>query len=439
MTRPEGAAPAAPAPRVILRVATRLNIGGPARQVALLSSALSRDGWRTVLVTGTPSAAEGDFGSLVDPGLAWTQLPSLRRELHPVRDLVVWWQLFRLVCRERPRIIHTHMAKAGTLGRLAGLAYNGWQRLRGRPGRAVLVHTFHGHVLSGYFGRRSSAFFARVERWLARRTDRLIAVSPSVAEDLLARGIADPARLSVIPLGFDLSGFLAVEGPGQALRQELGVAPGTPLIGIIGRLVPIKQHELFLRTAARLARQDVTRRFVIVGDGERRSALEQLTRGLGLSDRVFFVGWRTDLPAIYADLDCVCLTSRNEGTPVSVIEALACARPVVATAVGGVGDMLGAVTEHRQEYDVAQRGVLVQLSAQAEGVTAAVERLLGDPDLRRRLAGAGRAYARERYAAARLVGDIAGLYRSLLDAPGSTATPAPSARPQRVAEEVSLP
>jgi glycosyltransferase involved in cell wall biosynthesis len=423
----------------ILRIVTRLNIGGPARQVLLLSEALNRDGWETVVVCGPAEASEGDWRSRLDRSVRVIQLPGLQRTLHPLRDLATLWRLVRIVQRERPDLIHTHMAKAGTLGRVAGLTYNGWQRLRRRPGRAVLVHTFHGHVLSGYFGRGSSAFFARVERWLARHTDRLVAISPSVGEDLLAHGIADPARLSVIPLGFDLSDFLAVEAPGQALRRELGVSPTTPLIGIVGRLVPIKQHELFLRAAARLARQDASRRFVIVGGGGRRRPLERMARDLGLSDRLFFLGWRADLPALYADLDCVCLTSRNEGTPVSLIEALAAARPVVATAVGGVGDLLGPVTEHGQEYDVAQRGVLVQLSAQAEGVTAAVERLLNDPDLGRRLADAGRTYVREHYAAARLVGDIAGLYRSLLAAPGTRATAAPLGRPQRVAEEVGIP
>lgn len=394
----------------ILRVITRLNIGGPAQQAILLTQALTNHAWTTTLVSGEPSRDEGDLGFRLDPRIRWIRLRGLQRALHPFRDLAVWWRLFRLLCREQPDLLHTHMAKAGALGRAAGLAFNGLQRLRGNRRRLVMMHTFHGHVLSGYFSRWHTRFFTTVERWLARRTDVLIAVSPSVRDDLIRRGIGDPARLHVVPLGLDLSAFLQVEAPSGALRRELGIAPAAPLIGIVGRLAPIKQHDLFLHAAKALLARDPSRRFVIVGDGERRSALEALARRLGLGAAVRFVGWRLDLPAVYADLDCVCLTSRNEGTPVSVIEALACARPVAAAEVGGVPDLLGASVERGDGYVVAQRGLLVQWSAQPHGFVAAVERLLADRALAQRLGQAGRAFVREHLTAERLVRDIEGLY-----------------------------
>ncbi len=411
--------------RKILRIVTRMNIGGPARHVAILSGALNQDGWRTVVAAGAPSAHEGDFSGLLDRSVAQVRLPGLQREIRPLGDLAAWWRLVRLVRREQPDVLHTHMAKAGMLGRLAGLWVNALGRPRGRR-KIVLIHTFHGHVLSGYFGRAHTWLFTRLERWLAARTDLLIAISPSVRDDLLRLGIGEPSKIRVIPLGLNLDGFFAVEDATQAFRQELGVAPGAPLIGIIGRLVPIKQHELFLEAAGLLLRRRPDARFVIIGDGERRAELEALARQRGLEGAVRFTGWRADLAAIYADLDCVCLTSRNEGTPVSAIEAMAAGRPVVATAVGGVPDLLGPIVDHGQDCDVAERGVLVQLHAGAQGVAAAVERVLADAPLRQRLAVAGRMHAAGSLTGDRLVRDTAQLYHALLDA-GATAASAEAA------------
>jgi glycosyltransferase involved in cell wall biosynthesis len=401
--------------RTILRVVTRLNIGGPARQVVLLSHALNRDGWETVLVSGQPAPAEGDLGHLVDSSVRWIQLPGLKRAIRPLQDLVVCWQLLRVLRRERPDIVHTHMAKAGALGRLAGLGYNLLQRLRGDGHRARLIHTFHGHVLSGYFGRFSTRMFLWLERWLGRRTDALIAVSRSVREDLIRLGIGDPSRMRVVPLGLDLSALLDSEGTPQTLRGEWGVPPEALLVGMVGRLVPIKQPEVFLRAAQQLVREDPSLWFVLAGDGERRVHLEALARSLGVEGRVVFAGWRQDLPAVYAGLDCVCLTSRNEGTPVSLIEAMASARPVVATAVGGVPDLLGEVLERRDGYDVAQRGLLVR-SPQAEAFAEAVKRVLADAPLRERLVAEGRTFVRTQLSAERLIRDIEALYARLLGA-----------------------
>ncbi|MDP3703696.1 MAG: glycosyltransferase [Candidatus Omnitrophota bacterium] len=399
-------------PLKILRVIARLNIGGPARQVIELTKRLSVAPFSTVLVTGQPSPHEGDLVSQLPAQTTHMTIPELGRTLHPFRDVVAFVKLCRVLRQEQPDILHTHTAKAGALGRLAALWYNATRR--GKGSRKILtVHTFHGHVLSGYFGRWMTGVFILVERWLARSTDVLVAVSPSVRDDLLRLRIGRPSQMRVVPLGLDLSVLAEVNGRHEGLRHSLRLPPTAPLVGIVGRLVPIKQHELFLRAARRLAYADPSMRFVVVGDGERREQLVSMTQALGLEDRVRFLGWRLDLPAIYADVDCVCLTSRNEGTPVSLIEAMAAGRPVVATAVGGVPDLLGEIVERARGYDVAERGILVQLAHADEGVAAAVSRLLADAGLRERLTRAGREFVCERLTAQRLVQDMSALYMEL--------------------------
>lgn len=398
-------------PLRILRVITRLNIGGPAIHAILLSSKMDPQRFATRLVVGAPDRTEGDLSAFVrGTPIQLLRVMSLSRSVRPLADVRALGRLVQIVWKERPHIIHTHMAKAGTLGRLAGLLYNRLGPGRRPSARAILVHTFHGHVLSGYFGRWTTAIFIGVERWLARQTDVLIAVSPSVRDDLLRLKVGRLAQMRVVPLGLDLLALSEINGRRDALRRSLGLPATVPVVGIVGRLVPIKQHEVFLQAARRLAHTDAAMQFVIVGDGERRTQLGAMTRALGLEARVHFLGWRLDLPAIYAGLDCVCLTSRNEGTPVSLIEAMAAGRPVIATAVGGVPDLLGEVVERQGSYDVTQRGILVQLANADAGVAAAVSRLLGDAALRERLTAAGRAFACERLTAQRLVDDMTALY-----------------------------
>lgn len=392
-------------PRRILRVLTRLNIGGPARHVAILSGGLDPARFATVLVTGRPAPEEGDLSGALPPGTRHVTIPAMGRAIHPGRDLVAFIALWRLLWRERPDLLHTHMAKAGAVGRMVGCCY----RLLGRR-RLVMMHTFHGHVLSGYFAGWQSALFTAIEQFLARHTDVLIAVSESVRDDLLRRGIGRPEQIHVIPLGLDLSSLLSLNGQPEVLRKHLGLSAAIPLLGIVGRLVPIKQHEVFLQAARMLAAQRPEAHFAVVGDGERRAELEALTRALGLEDRVHFVGWQLDLPAVYADLDCVCLTSRNEGTPVSLIEAMAAGRPVVATAVGGVADLLGPVVERGEDYDITERGLLVQCSRTPRGIAAGIARVLSDPSLRARMGSAGRAFTKEHLTAERLLADMTRLY-----------------------------
>ena len=398
-------------PMRIVRVLTRLNIGGPSIHAALLSNRLDPARFRTALVVGTPEKEEGDRTSWVIGGAAQVvQLKGLRRPLRPWRDLVAFVRIAAIVWRERPRILHTHMAKAGFLGRAAGLTYNRLGPGR-RPGqRVLLVHTFHGHVLEGYFPGWLSRAFCWIERWLARRTDCLIAVSPAIRDELLKLGIGTPEKWRVIPLGLDLS-----------LLEGLGPPAGRPplMCGLVGRLVPIKNPSLFLEGVARLPRRGPSRtvRGVVIGDGPLRGELERSARLLGLNGDVSFTGWKDDLPACYRELDVVCLTSWNEGTPVALIEAMAAARPVVATDVGGVRDLLGPppsapgeVPEGR--FIEAERGLLVR-PGDAAGLSAALERLTADPALRRKLGERGRAHVRVKFGHERLLRDISKLYENL--------------------------
>lgn len=402
-------------PLRIVRVIARLNIGGPALHAALLTERLQGPGVESVLVVGQADATEGDLApSLAARGLRIVIVPALRQPLHPWRDLCAWWRLLRILQRERPDIVHTHTAKAGALGRAAAMTYNALARLaargRLRPARTCrTVHTFHGHVLEGYFPVWLSYLFAMIERWLARGTDRLIAVSPQVQRELLRKGIGRPPQWRVIPVGLELSTLARV----SPRNEQAGLG-----VGFIGRLVPIKNPGLFLKALRELARQrpEVPLHAVIAGDGPLRARLEAEARQLGLGQRVRFAGWQHDLPSLYEALDAACLTSWNEGTPVALIEAMAAGRAVVATDVGGVRSLLDDTEETESPasgaYRIAARGLLVR-PGDVAGLSAALERLARDPQLRARLGEAGRAHVMQRYTPERLVADLMGLYREL--------------------------
>lgn len=375
----------------VARVITRLNVGGPARHVTILSTRLDSTFSSTLLV-GEPAVREGSLlEEAVAAGAAVRGVPGLRREISPVNDLRALWWLYRYFRRARPDIVATHTAKAGLLGRLAAT-------LAGVP---IRTHTFHGHVLDGYFNPVVSNFYRLLERALSRVTTRVIAVSPAVAQDLIRMGVGK-GKLSIIPNGLDLEAFQGA--PMGRVRAELGISPEQPLVGIVGRLAPVKNHALFLEAAQLIHQRRPEVGFLIVGDGELAAALKTRVAELGLNRVVYFTGWRRDLPQVYADLDVVVCCSINEGTPVTLIEAGASARPVVATAVGGVGDLV-------------QDGVngLMVPSGGAASLAQAINRLLSDPGLARRMGVAGQQLAFSRHSATRMVDDVRALYQRLLD------------------------
>lgn len=382
----------------VLRIITRLNIGGPAIHVVLLTAGLDPSRYDSALVAGTESPWEGSMlGFAATKGVRPLLVPELGREISFKDDLVALFKLWRLVRQIRPHIVHTHMAKAGTVGRLAAV-------LGGVP---AIFHTFHGHVFHSYFGRAKTRFIVSVERLLARRTDRIITVGERQREEIARFHIAPSDKLVAIPLGLELDEFLRADQYRGELRRELGLPVDAPLIGIVARLVPIKAHEYFLRAAPGITQAVPGARFLIVGDGERRSELETMAADLGIADRTIFLGWRSDLVRVYADLDVVVLCSLNEGSPVALIEALAAGRPVVATDVGGVGDIV------RHE----ETGLLV-LPRDSAGLAAAVIRLLKDRQLATALGTSGRKCVYPRHSSARLVSDVTALYEEVLATKG---------------------
>jgi glycosyltransferase involved in cell wall biosynthesis len=379
------------APIRILRAITRLNIGGPTRHVIVLTRDLD-DGvhFQSTLVTGTPTPHEGDMADVARAsGIEPHVLPGLGREISPLDDLLALANMVRLIRATKPDVVHTHMAKAGTVGRLAA-------QICRVP---LIVHTYHGHVFHSYFGPLKTRVFLTIERALGLGTQRIIVLGEGQRDEIAAFGVAPRSKLVPIPLGLELGQFLHAEHERGVFRAELGCSESTALVGIVARLVPIKAHEVFFEAAAHVRRQLEDVRFLVIGDGERRAELEQLVRQQGLSQHVHFLGWRSDLTHVFADLDVVTLASRNEGSPVSLIEAMAAARPVVATAVGGVPE----VVLH------GQTGLTVP-SGDARALANGLIKVLNDPELAKQFGQAGRRHVYPRYDASRLVDDVRNLY-----------------------------
>ena len=385
----------------VLRVITRLNIGGPAIQAASLSPALLPRGFDVTLVHGSLSHGEGDMSYLLDPGTRTIFVPTLTREIRPWSDTRALVALYLAMRRTRPLIVHTHMAKAGTLGRLAAVLYN---LTRGARPRARIVHTYHGHVLEGYFGGFKTRAFIAFERLLARCSDALVAIAPAVRSELLdTYRIGADGLYHLIPLGFDLQSFAAVDGAAAvAARRELQIPDGAPVVTTVGRLTAIKDQLKLLTIARQVADRRPDLVVLIVGDGELRRELEAGAAAMQLRGNVRFLGWRRDLATIYAATDVFALTSRNEGTPVALIEAMASGVPGVATNVGGVPTVIADTS----------MGVLVPLDDDAAFV-AGVMRLLDD-ETRGEIGARARAHVLARFDRGRLVHDIERLYRQLL-------------------------
>lgn len=387
MNRPRRASPQSQ-PNQVLRVITRLNVGGPARHALILSRELAAE-FPTTLAAGTPEPEEGE---LSDPDVPVVRLPLVRR-VSPRLDMAALWSVRKLLAAERPSILHTHMAKAGAVARVAAFT---------SPRHPVVIHTFHGHLLDGYFSRPATRAVVDVERFLARHSDMLLAVSPEVRDALLARDIGTAERFRVVPVGLDLSRFAAV-GPdssaGSAFRRDRRIPLEVPLLGIVGRLVPVKD----VASAIALLNRIEECHLAVVGDGEMRRALESDARHSGLADRVHFTGWADDVAAALAAVDVVVLTSRNEGTPVALIEAAAAGRPVVAADVGGVRHVVVDGTT----------GFLVR-AGEIEEMATRVRQLLYSRNLRARMGSAGRQDALRRFDKARLVEEMGALYRELL-------------------------
>jgi len=382
-------------PIKIVRIIARLNVGGPAIHVSLLTSRLVPPEFESLLVAGRVPENEGDMGYIAERyGVEPIFLETMSREISLKDDFKTLLELIRLLRRERPDVVHTHTAKAGMVGRLAA-----W--LTRTP---VIVHTIHGHVLKGYFGPLKTAFFRTLEKILGRMSTRLLTVSAEVRRELLEMRIASPEKLQVCELGLDLQRFADTPRHGGVMRSELGLDRSVPLFGTCGRLTAIKNQVMFLEAAAKLRERVPEAQFVLIGGGELMDELQAKAAELGLTDVVHFLGWRQELGPLMADLDLFVLTSLNEGTPVTIIEAASTGVPVISTAVGGVPDL---VTH-------GDTGWLVP-SEEVDALTDAMAEAAADLDEAERRAQRQQQAILARFAIDRLVADLAKLYRELLD------------------------
>ena len=382
----------------IVHVIARLNVGGAALHVLQLAHEQARRGHDVVVVAGTLAAGEESMEYVADElGVEVLRLPVLQRELSPRADSTAILALRRIIRSRRPDVLHTHTAKAGATGRLAALSSGG-----ARP-RAI-VHTYHGHVLSGYFSRRWERVFRLIERTLAYASGTLVAVSDEVRDDLVGFGVAPASRFAVVPYGFDLPAWSTADDESRrTLRAEIGAGDETFVVGWAGRLTAIKRPLDLIRTLRALLDSDVDALLVLVGDGEDRADVEALAEDLGVADRCRLVGFQKSIRPWYASFDALLLTSANEGTPVVAIEALAAARPVVATRAGGTGTVV-------RNGESGYLEAIGDTQALADRLAA----LARDPTLQQRMGEAGAEDVRARFAVARMADEVEAIYDRLL-------------------------
>jgi glycosyltransferase involved in cell wall biosynthesis len=385
----------------VLRVIARLNMGGPALHVAYLTEGLATRGYETTLVTGSLARGEESMAFVAEEkGAQIVRIPQLSREISPVYDVVSVARLVSLIRELRPHVLHTHTAKAGAVGRIAA-------RLAGDARPPVVLHTFHGHVLRGYFDPLRTAVFRGLEQTLARISTALIAISPEVRDDLVRLGVAPASKFALVRLGVELDRRLAEDDAAARarLRRLFGIPDGRFVVGWVGRMTGIKRTDDVLEAFARLRAKGVDAVLCMVGEGPDRDAVERRAHALGIARDCLFPGYQREIGPYYALFDAFLLTSANEGTPVTAIESLASGTPVVSTRVGGVPDVV------RDGLD----GILVP-PADPDATAGALAELARDPELRARMGASGRQHVVRKYAVERLVEDIDLLYRSLLAA-----------------------
>lgn len=388
-----------------MRILNRFNVGGPVYNVTYLSRYMQPE-FETLLAGG--NAGENEESSLYilkQNGIEPVLIGDMQRSLRIWDDIRSYRRIRELIREFRPDIVHTHASKAGAVGRMAALHEH----------VPIIVHTFHGHVFHSYFGKLKTTAFKQIERYLAGRSDRIIAISDKLRTELVEEHrICTPEKVSVIPLGFDLEPFLGNrEAQRLRFREKWNIAADTLLVGLVGRMVPVKNHRLLVQAAAALKAQTGRRvQYLLVGDGESRPAVIEAIKAHGLSytyktpagNHTDFIltSWQQDTPGIYAALDITVLCSFNEGTPVSLIEAQAAGVPVLSTRVGGI------------ENVVCEGESALLTPADAPAFTEALFRMIRDDELRRNMAGAGRDFAMQHFHYTRLVEDMQQLYYELL-------------------------
>lgn len=387
----------------VLRIINRLNLGGPTYNAAYLSKFLAPE-FETLLVAGMKDDSEASSEYIVEKmGLKPVYIKNMHREINPLKDYSAYKQIKKIIEEFKPDIVHTHAAKSGTLGRLA--AHN--------AGVPVILHTFHGHVFHSYFNPLKTKVFLNIERYLANRSSKIIAISQKQKEELcLEYKIAPEEKFSIVPLGFDLDRFYGnKQQKRKEFREKYGLNENDVAIGIIGRLVPVKNHSLFLKAIKEAKIQSKSIKAIIIGDGELRNEIEEEAKNMGLSlssskatdSDVLFTSWIKDIDQALPGLDIVALTSHNEGTPVSLIEAQAAGVPIVSTRVGGIEDIvienITALLSPPDDY-----------KALAENIT----KLANSAQLRDEFSQKGSDFVKNKFSYTRLVEDMRILYNELL-------------------------
>lgn len=376
----------------------RLNVGGATQQVCLVREELLH-AFDTHLVAGRLAEGESDMSYLLSSEDNVFRLPEMSREIS-FSDAVAFWKILKFMRRVRPRIVHTHTAKAGALGRLAA-------RMAGVP---VIIHTYHGHVFYGYFNRFWTRVLVGLERFLGRFSTRIIAVSESQMQELSIKYKVVPCeKISVVPYGFDLGALGCYER--EEVRRSLGLAADDFVVVWAGRLVPIKDVELLGRVIRQTVEKKLRIRFLIVGDGTERAKLESMLSGCS-SARL--LGWQQNMGRIWSAADVALLTSRNEGTPIALIEAMAAGVPFVATQVGGVRDIAaGPLRDLPDGFGVEAANGFVTART-PEALIYCLDLLARQPERARQMGAHGRSFAHERFSTSRMIADLTSLYNGLL-------------------------
>lgn len=390
----------------VLRILNRFNVGGPVYNAAYLTKYINSNIYETFLIGGKPENHEKSANYILnDLKVSFRQLRFMGRAISPFFDLISLIQIIIIIYQFKPNIIHTHAAKSGLLGRLASLFY--YKKVK-------VVHTYHGNVFEGYFSNFKNRILLFIERFLAKKSTKIIAISKLQSHDLIYKyKICEKEKIEIVPLGFDLYRFTENTNSKRAkLRKEFNVKDDIILITIVGRVVPIKNHQLFI-DVINYCKQRATMEIkaIVVGDGSDtdevidyaiNKKLSYSYKDLNKDCDVLFTSWRSDIDSVLAASDIVCLTSLNEGTPVSIIESMASETASISTNVGGVSDII--------ENNISGIVCSMEVNDYGENLLKMIE----DDNLRRKLAKNGKSTSLENYNYNKLVFNIESIYKKII-------------------------
>ncbi|MFA6450484.1 MAG: glycosyltransferase family 4 protein [bacterium] len=361
----------------LLRIITRMDLGGSAVDVIDLIKGMNRERFESHLVCGSVSQLDGEeLGELKAACASFTLMPELKRNPSPANDIKALWKLYRLIRRERFDIVHAHTSKAGFIGRLAA-------HLAGAP---VVVYSTHGHIFYGFFGKLKTKIFVALEKIGARCSDLIFCLTDLEIEDHLKLGIGWRELFITMPSGVPLEKFESPEKPPEEVKKQLGIPAGSPVIGTVARLDPIKGGKYLVEAFAQLKDIEPAPHLLLVGDGEDRAALEALARELGVGTRARFTGLRRDVPDLLHAMDVFAMPSLNEGYGKAIVEAMCAGRAIVATAVGGVPSLI----------ESGVNGILVP-PADSAALAGAIKSILESPEIAGGLSAAALAGAGDKF------------------------------------------